>query len=108
MSTGILFDCAFIVGFALLALNALDRKRIRAPWAKLLFMICAVVGIAKGGIGLAWDLGWFTLATEASRRLDGYSYLVGGLLLGFLISLIVSGELLGHKATGQRTDEQTA
>ena len=78
-----------------------DRTRNRAPWAKKVVAICAVVGITKGLVGLAWDLGWFTLGSEAARRLDSYVYLVGGLLLGFIFSLILSGQLLGSRRSLQ-------
>ena len=66
-------------------------------WAKSAFGIIAVIGIAVGVVRLAWDLGWFTVGSEAGRRLDDYLYMVSGVILGFLFSLILSGQLSGTK-----------
>ena len=44
-----------------------------------------------------WKMGWFTLGKEASYRLDSLFHMIGGLLLGFLFSLIFSGQLNGVK-----------
>jgi hypothetical protein len=75
-----------------------DKKRIRAGWAKAAFVIIAVIGIARGVVSLAWDLGWFALGSVSSSRLDAFLYhFVDGLLLGFILSLILSGQLSGTK-----------
>jgi len=97
MNSGIVIDFVFIVGCAILAFAPFDKKRIRAGWAKLAFGIIAVIGIARGVVGLAWDLGWFTLGGEAGRRLDGGVYMVEGVILGFLLSLFLSGQVSGTK-----------
>jgi hypothetical protein len=97
MSSGIINNCIIIAGCAILGFVPFDKKRIRAAWAKLAFGIIAVVGIVSGSMRLAWDSGWFTLGTEASRRLDNYLYMVSGVVLGFLFSLILSGQLTGTK-----------
>jgi len=101
MNTNIIINCVFIAGFALLAFAPFSRKRIRARWANSTFAICAVVGVAKGLVGLAWHSGWLVLGSEASRRVDAFLYMAGGLLLGFIFSLIFSGQLGGSKRTNE-------
>ncbi|HZF01908.1 MAG TPA: hypothetical protein VE344_08440 [Methylomirabilota bacterium] len=97
MNSGIIIDCIIIIGCAILGFVPFDKKRIRVSWAKLAFGIIAIIGIADGTVRLAWDLSWFTLGSEASRRLDGSLYMVSGVILGFLFSLILSGQLTGKK-----------
>jgi hypothetical protein len=97
MNSSIIVDCIIIAGCAILGFVPFDKKRIRTGWAKMAFGIIAIIGIARGVVELAWDLGWFTLGSEASRRLDDYLYMVSGVILGFLFSLILSGQLSGTK-----------
>ncbi len=97
MNPRIVIDFIIIAGCAILGFAPFDKKRIRARWAKLAFGIIAVIGIAKGVVMLARDLSWFTLGSEAGRLLDATLYEVGGVILGFLFSLILSGELTGTK-----------
>lgn len=97
MNSNIIVDCVIIAGCAIWGFVPFDKKRIRVGWAKLAFGIIAITGIARGVVELAWDLGWFTLGSEAGRRLDDYLYMVSGVILGFLFSLILSGQLSGKK-----------
>ncbi|HTA95414.1 MAG TPA: hypothetical protein VK769_04750 [Verrucomicrobiae bacterium] len=97
MNAGIINDCIIIAGCAILGFVPFDKKRIRVGWAKLAFGIISIIGIAHGAVRLAWDLSWFTLGSESSRRLDDYLYMVSGVILGFLFSLILSGQLTGTK-----------
>jgi hypothetical protein len=97
MNSGIVVDCIIIAGCAILGFVPFDKKRIRVGWAKSALGIIAVIGIVVGVVRLAWDLGWFTVSSEAGRRLDDYLYMVSGIILGFLFSLILSGQLSGTK-----------
>jgi hypothetical protein len=97
MNTDIVFASIQIIGFAILAFAPFDRRRIRARWANCVFGICSIIGIARGVACLARSSDWFALSSQASRRFDSYYDLVGGLLLGFLFSLIFSGQLSGTK-----------
>jgi hypothetical protein len=92
MNSGIIVDCIIITGCATLGFVPFDKKRVRAGWAKLTYGIIAVLGIAHGAVRLAWDFGWFTLGTVGSYRLDATLYQVNGVILGFLFSLILSGQ----------------
>jgi hypothetical protein len=106
MNALIIIHCIFIIGFAYYGLLPFDKKRIRACWAKVVFVISAFIGIAKGVIGLGSDLGWVTVGAKANWFL---LYGASGLLLGLILSLILSGQLrgskresleLGHERTG--------
>ena len=97
MNSGIINDCIIIAACAIIGFFPFDKKRIRSGWAKVAFGIISVIGISHGIVRLAWDLGWFTLSSEAGRRLDDYLYMVSGVILGFLFSLILSGQLTGTK-----------
>jgi hypothetical protein len=108
MNTEIVIDCIYIIGFSILAFAPFDKKRIRAPWAKLVFAISSIIGITKGVVGLMWEMSWFTLGKEASYRLDSLFHMVGGLLLGFLFSLIFSGQLSGVKRVEQEIRHEPA
>ena len=86
-----------IVGFAILAFAPFSKRRIRARWANAVFILSSAIGIARGLVGLAWSLGWFSLGSNGGQLLGAYLSMTGGLLLGFLFSLIFSGELTGKK-----------
>jgi hypothetical protein len=97
MNSFIILEGIQIAGFAILFFTPFEKKRIRARWAKLVFILSSLIGIAKGSIGLAWDLGWFSVSSKGGQVLQSYLSMTGGLLLGFLFSLIFSGQLTGKK-----------
>ena len=103
-NTKILIDCLLIAGFCCFAYAPFEKKRIRARWAKSIFAISAIIGIAKGVFGLARDSGWLVLGSETGRRLEGWLGMVSGLLLGFIFSLILSGQLSGTKRVVKEPD----
>jgi hypothetical protein len=86
-----------IIGCAIFAFIPFDRRRVRARWANCTIGICSVIGIARGVGDLAIGFGWLEFGSQAYRLLDCNYYLTGGLLLGFLFSLIFSGQLIGKK-----------
>jgi hypothetical protein len=99
VNVDIVIDCIFIVGCAALGFAPFEKKRIRTGWAKLVFGIIAVIGVAKGVVCLAWDLRWFAVgSTSRSIILDRFLYnFLDGLLLGLILALILSGQLKGAK-----------
>jgi hypothetical protein len=107
MNFQIIHNCILIAGFSYFAFIPFDKKHLRARWAKSVFVICAIVGIAKGAVGLAWDLGWFALGSESGRQLNNSFLLTDGLLLGFIFSLILSGELTGTKQSAKQPSDTT-
>ena len=101
MSMIIIIDWVFIAGSAYLAFVPFDKKRIRARWANATFVLCAVVGLSKGVVGLAHHKGWLAPNGVAANRVDDYLYLAGGVVLGLMLSLFFSGQLEGIKRTNE-------
>ena len=96
-----LADAITAVGCAVLGCHPFDKRLIFAGWAKLVYGLIAIIGIALGIIGFTRDVGWIALGGEATRRLDLQLYLARGIVLGLLFSLILSRQLLGTKKTDQ-------
>ena len=97
MNILIIFHSIQIIGFAILIFPAFDKKRIRAPWAKLVFVLVSIIGVAKAFVQLGIDFSWFTVSHGAGYLLNDYVSMTGGLLVGFLFALIFSGQLNGKK-----------
>ena len=97
MHASIIDDIVQIVGFAILVFAPFSKRRIRADWAKLVFVLGSAIGIIEGSVNLVWDLGYFSLSAKGSQLLEDYLSMTGGLLLGFLFALIFSGQLTGKK-----------
>ena len=74
-----------------------DRARDRANWAKTLFVLTGVIGCAMGATRLALDVRWLQIGDRPTRELHILLGQVGGLLLGFIFALIISGQLIGRK-----------
>jgi hypothetical protein len=108
MHASITNDIVQIVGFAILICAPFSKRRVRARWANMVFILGSTIGIAKGSITLAWDLGWFTVSDRSGRLLEDYLSMTGGLLLGFLFSLIFSGQLTGKKQPPNKSLQATA
>jgi hypothetical protein len=104
MNSWVILDCIQIIGFAILFFAPFDKRRVRAGWAKTIFILGSVIGIGKGIVGLAWDLGWLSLSSQEIRIYDA----IGGLLLGFLFSLFFSGQLGGKKQPSNNALQPTA
>jgi len=104
MNVSLILDCVQIIGFAILFFAPFDKKRIRAKWAKTVFILGSVIGIGRGVVGLSWDFGWLSLGSREMRDYD----VIGGLLLGFLFSLIFSGQLSGKKQPSNKSLQATA
>lgn len=85
------------IGCAILLFFPFSKKRIRAGWAKWTFLICGVVGTMNGVVQMAWDLGCFVLRGTGAQLLHRYFSVADGIIIGFLLSLALSGELAGKK-----------
>jgi hypothetical protein len=103
----IAIDCIYIVGFTILAFALFERRRERVWWANIVFGITVAVGFAKGLVGLLWELGCFTVGRTGSYRLHLLFNVADGLLMGFLISLILSGQLTGTRQSPNTALEPT-
>jgi hypothetical protein len=103
MSLYLIRDCVPIAGCACFASFPLDSKRVRARWAKLLPVATGLVGIANGVLSLNLDARWLVLSTNAYYKLDRGRYLIDGVILGLIFSLICSGQLKGTKRVAPET-----
>lgn len=97
MNNQIVIDCIFLVCVAYFGFFGFGRKRVRANWAKCIFAACGLIGITKGVVSMALDLGWIEISSNANYVVRSELDKVEGLLLGLIISLIVSGQFLGTK-----------
>jgi hypothetical protein len=86
-------ECFFIVLCIFIAFLPLDKKRARACWAKAVLLIIATIGIAHAAIEIALNSGWLI----ANCQLSGWLSLARGLLIGFILSLVFSRQMLGTK-----------
>ena len=108
MNGSIIFGSIQIIGFAILAFALFDKRRVRARWANFTFGISSLIGITRGIASLARGLDWLALSRQAAAGFDVLYEMAGGLLLGFLLSLIFSGELAGKKQDIKHPPNDTA
>ena len=97
MNRRIVIDCALIVLFVVFGLFPFDKTRLRAPWARSLFLLVATIGVSWELFHLAMHLRVFAPGIDSSRPILVVSSGIGGLLLGFVVALIISGQLLGKR-----------
>ena len=98
MKTSVVLDALIIGCCVLLIFIPFDTKRIREHWAKLIFILCGIIGTGKGIFCLTWDLGGVSFSRRLSLQLDGWLYhFIDGVIFGLLVGLIISGQLLGKK-----------
>jgi hypothetical protein len=90
-------DCIIVGCSALFGWHAFDKTRVFAQWAKTVFIIFAIIGVTTGLCGMARDIGWFALSEECNRVLGNSLALGRGSLLGLLVALILSRQLIGTK-----------
>lgn len=90
-------DLVLVVACALFACIPLDRKRTRACWANWVFVVVGTIGVAMSLLRISMDLQWIALGADAAYRVHGGLHFIRGLLLGLVVSLILSRELLGAK-----------
>jgi peptidoglycan/LPS O-acetylase OafA/YrhL len=87
----------FVVGGLILAAAPFDRKRTRSGWARGLFACVAALLVFVGVSELLRHYRLWVLSPQVEH---GFSYtliLFRGVVLGFLLALVVSGELAGRK-----------
>ena|ERR1051325_1412379 len=77
-----------------------QRLRLRASWSRWALLIVGVLLVGMGAIGLASDF-HVPLAEEAhSRGFYGGLSMIRGVVVGLLVALLLSGELVGKKVFG--------
>lgn len=99
MNIAALLDLSVILllGVFVCLCPSIARRRERVRWAKNLLGLAIGLGILWSAVGLARDLNWFILDGRADVLLERYSAMVGGLLIGIVLSLAFAGQLLGTK-----------
>jgi hypothetical protein len=95
MGVNIFINCCIIVSGVLWGLAPFDKKRVRAGWAKRAFGITAVLWIAVGAVRLAGNLDCLQLSPEAFDRVNSYVCMTQGIVVGVLLALVSSGQLIG-------------
>jgi hypothetical protein len=73
-------------------------RRNRAHWARLLLALTGVITVALGATQLLGDYRWLVFGPRMTVIAQGTFHLIRGLILGFIFSLILSGQLLGTKS----------
>ncbi|MGA2029732.1 MAG: hypothetical protein ABSG87_06645 [Verrucomicrobiota bacterium] len=94
---GVILDCVIFAGSACIICFPLDKKRIRARWANFLFVATGLIGILVHVVWLAYDMRWIMLDGNAGSAIRMELHFVNGILVGFLLALIFSGQLRGIK-----------
>jgi hypothetical protein len=82
----------------------LSRKRQRARWAKLLFVAVGVLGLGYIAASVGSERGWFVLTHSAVEPFLRLLQFTRGLLIGLLLALLFSGEVLGKKVHGKHDE----
>jgi ABC-type enterobactin transport system permease subunit len=97
MTSNIITAAVIMTGCALLGYHSFDKTRIFENWGKFSLRILAIIAIIVGAVEIARDLSLFTLGDEATHRIDGWFSFSRGLLIGLLIPLSLSRQLIGTK-----------
>jgi hypothetical protein len=82
-----------IVGFAILFFAPFSKSRIRAHWANAVFFGVSLVGFFRGIFLTLLDKHWVAV----SQPMEGELYILGGVLIGAMLTLAISGQLAGAK-----------
>ncbi|HSY20278.1 MAG TPA: hypothetical protein VK815_18175 [Candidatus Acidoferrales bacterium] len=101
MDIATIIDCNIIAAGVLFGFAPFDRQRVRAGWAKLAFGLIAPIWIAVGAFRLASDMACFQLGDDAFNRLNSYVSSAGGLVIGVVLALVLSGQFRGTKRVAE-------
>ncbi|HEY3914884.1 MAG TPA: hypothetical protein VGN61_10400 [Verrucomicrobiae bacterium] len=101
-------DAVIIAGCLFLAFAPLDRRRVRAGWATRMFVIGGIIGIVGHVLGLFLGVHWVTFGRGANSGVWVILEYADGFLLGWLVALIMSGQLLGAKRDGKEISHEIA
>jgi hypothetical protein len=87
----------YVLGGAFLAVLPFSRGRLRSGWARVLISITAVLLLCIGAVDLLrYSAVWIPSLTVQHAVLNLEAD-VRGVVLGFLLALLISGELAGRK-----------
>jgi hypothetical protein len=109
MNTNIIIQAIGIVGFILFIIFPFDKRRIRAQWAKFVFVISGLLGIIMLAVYMMLDTRCLVIHNQTTYKIVHMELAqTGGIILGFIFSLIFSGQLTGTKRTPNTALEPTA
>jgi len=101
----IVADFLIIAGCLFFATIPLQRARVRASWAKCLFVIVGIFGVAVGTAMLVLDRRWFVPSEKSLWAIHGWVMASNGFVLGLISALLLSGQVRGTKQIrNQQTD----
>lgn len=86
------------VGFLFMCIVPFVPHRGHQRWAKIQFLLMSVLAVSWGVLGIVRDVYHLELSRDALWRLDHYKTIIGGLWMGLLISLFLSGQIICSKA----------
>ena len=86
------------VGFALLLFSPFLPHGKHQRWAKITWVLMCLMAIAWAVLGIVYDVYHATLSKIAIRYLVHYRDMVGGLWIGLLIGLGLSGQIFYTRA----------
>ena len=89
-----------MIGFVGFFLFAFDQRRSRARWAKGLLVGTGLIGFALGLVSLLINQHWAFVGDPACNLVSDVLNKVDGLLVGFIVALMISGQLFGTKPAG--------
>ena len=87
----------FVVGGLALLFAPFERTRHRSRWARGLLVTAAGLLIAKGAVELLLHYSVWTPSAALQRTLPHNLDFIAGVVLGILLALGFSGELVGRK-----------
>ncbi len=96
MDLSTIFNGTLVVVSPLFAWFAFDKRKSRAKWGKLSLVLLALLGPILGLGQLALDAGLIDLGQYENQGLQCSFSCGRGLMLGVILSLAISGELVGR------------
>ena len=100
----VIASCIASVASILFALIPLDRSRLRAGWAKALFVTIGIVSVVLSVTNLVLIERWVVPVKETARTIHEVNRMLDGFALGLIFSLILSRQLFGSKRGSQETE----
>ena len=97
MNAKAISNVLIIIGFVGLFLFAFDPQRSRPRWAKGLLVGTGLIGVAMGLVSLLINQHWAFVGDPACNFVNDVLNKVDGLLVGFILTLMMSGQLFGTK-----------